>query len=175
MFALIATLGALSKTHACVPDPKCLACEQSFEACVPDPIFDNDEETRFEYADGMCSCDKDTCEAQEQQYSFVDPVTKIPVVVYRLKCCNNAMKCTSSSTSTTTSSSSSISPITTMTSTMSTTESPKNIGSGDGSGSGDDANALYLKSYQSSTKSGASYITHAFAIVMLPALCILLW
>ena len=43
MLALVATLGAISKSHACVPDPQCLACEQSFEACVPDPTFNNDE------------------------------------------------------------------------------------------------------------------------------------
>ena len=175
MFALLATLGALSKTHACIPDPQCLACEQSFEACVPNSIIDNAEEIRFEYADGMCSCDKDTCEAQEQHYSFIDPVTQIPVVVYRLKCCNNAMKCPTSTSTTTSSSSTTTSLSSTMTSTMSTTETLDGVGSGDGSG--DSAMSIQLKSYHAGNKSGASHVAHTstLAIMMLPTLYILSW
>ena len=93
MLVLAAALFSTSQAHLCIKDPQCLACEQTFEACPPDPIFHSVEELRFEYADGTCSCDLNTCHEKESQYSFFD-IGDIPVVVFRLKCCPGALTCT---------------------------------------------------------------------------------
>ena len=164
MFVVAATLFASAQSHSCVENPQCFACEQTFEACVPDPVFHSDEELRFEYGDGMCSCDADTCHETESQYSFIDPVTEIPIVVFRLKCCPTPISCTTTSTTTTTTTPLLLetTPTTTPTTTGSTTD--MYVGSGDAA---DDKVMHKAKTYHSSSsKSGACDIRPISAFLM---------
>ena len=83
------------------------------------PLFTSDEQIRMEYIGGSCSCDIDACDTVETHYTFVDPGTMTPVVVYNLKCCPSALHCPTTPRATTTPT-----MITTPTTSQTTTDMP---------------------------------------------------